>query len=235
MKYSIVIPYYNEGNNIKSILSRFQNLLTSYQLELIIVENGSTDNSKKYLSQYLSNKKNIKVVYVKQNKGYGFGLQAGLKVARGDYVGWIHADMQVEPSVLIKYFEFINLANKQNKFFLKGIRVNRSFVDYFFTHGQSFFNSLLFGRLIYDVGAIPVLFHKSLIYNLNSLPNDFSIELAIYYRGIKNKFVFKRFSISLQKRAFGKSSWDNGLGSKIKQSLKIFTNSFKIRFGVKVK
>ena len=53
MKYSIVIPCFNEEGTIKLILERTKNLFIENNIELILVNNGSTDNSKEILSQLI--------------------------------------------------------------------------------------------------------------------------------------------------------------------------------------
>ena len=246
MLISIIVPCYNEAGNIGALIDRIRPLQEKYNLEYVLVENGSNkDNSKEYFKTNIENKfPQIKVVYVEVNQGYGYGLQQGMKAASGDYVGWIHADLQIPPEELIQFFDEIekhstneNEKGKKNeKLFLKGTRTNRRAYDTFFTHGQSLFNSMLFGRIMYDVGAIPVIFSKSLLDEvpIDSMPNDFGIETFIYLEALRHHFKTIRFKVRVQNRKKGDSSWDHGIKSKIKQSIRIFNDSIKIRKGEKV-
>lgn len=237
MKYSIIIPCYNEKDNIDYLINRITPLQKKYDLEYVLVENGSQDRSREYFEKNVDGKyPNIKVVYVKRNLGYGYGLQQGIKIASGDYIGWIHADLQMPPEELCVFFDEIEKHKKEEKLFLKGIRTNRSAFDKFFTNGQSLMNSILFGKKIYDVGAIPVVFHSSLIKNkIDDMPNDFSIELYVYKEATINSFKVIRYKVKLLKREKGNSSWNHGLKSKIKQSKIIFIDSLKIKRGEKVR
>lgn len=235
MKYSIIIPCYNEERNIGYLISRIKPLQEKYDLEYVLVENGSKDKSREYFRNHVDGKiPGIKVVYVKVNRGYGFGLQQGIKAAEGDYVGWLHADLQIPPEEMIRFFDAIERHKGNEKLFLKGRRTNRSVFDCFFTNGQSVFNTLLFGKKIYDVGAIPVLFHRSLITDIDAMPNDFSIELYVYKEAALKGFKIKRFKVKLLERKNGKSSWNHGLSSKIRQSKRIFKDSIQIKKGEKV-
>ncbi len=239
MLISIIIPCYNEAGNIDALIDRVRSLQKDYNLEYILVENGSNkDNSKEYFKANIENKfPQIKVVYVEINQGYGYGLQQGMKAASGDYIGWIHADLQIPPKELIQFFDEISKhTNENEKLFLKGTRTNRRSYDTFFTHGQSVFNSILFGRIMYDVGAIPVIFSKSLLdeVSIDSMPNDFGIETVIYLEALRHHFKVLRFKVRVQNREKGDSSWDHGIKSKIKQSIRIFNDSIKIRKGGKV-
>ena len=235
MKFSIIIPCYNEYENIDFLIQRIRGLQEKYDLEYILVEKGSKDKSREDFEENVDRKyANIKVVYVNQNRGYGYGLQQGMKKAIGEYVGWIHADLQMPPEELVVFFEKVNSSKLDEKLFLKGIRTNRSAFDIFFTNGQALFNSILFSRILYDIGAIPVLFHRSLLTNIDKMPNDFSIELYIYKEALEQHFKIERYKVKLMNRKTGESSWNNGFKSKIRQSVRIFKDSIKIKKGEKV-
>lgn len=237
MKYSIIIPCYNERDNIDSLIKRISSLQWKYDIEYIFVENGSEDESKKYFQSEIEGKyPNIVVTYVEVNQGYGYGLQQGMKDASGDYIGWIHADLQVPPEELIQFFDEIEKHDPKEKLFLKGRRINRSAFDRFFTNAQSVFNTWLFGIKLYDVGAIPVIFSRSLLdsVNIDEMANDFSIELYVYREAIRLGYKIIRFKVKLLNREKGNSSWNYGFKSKIRQSKVIFKDSLKIKRGEKV-
>ena len=64
---------------------------------MILVNNGSTDGTKKIENVIKNNNKNnidVKFLDLKENQGYGGGIAEGLKIAKGDYIGWAHADLQ---------------------------------------------------------------------------------------------------------------------------------------------
>jgi len=235
MKFSIIIPCFNEAQSLQKLVEMLIPLQVEYDLEYILVENGSLDTSKEFFKNNIEKKfKNLKVVYVKSNIGYGYGLQQGLKVASGDYVGWAHADSQVMIDDLRKFFAFILYKNNNREILLKGKRNKRDIFDLFFTTGQGLFNSILFGKWLFDVGASPVLFSKNLIKKIDDMPNDFSIELYTYIEAIKKRIIIVRLNVDASDRKMGTSSWNNGIVSKLKQSKKIFYSSFKIRIGRKV-
>ena len=237
MKYSIIIPCYNEEASLGGLIARLAPLQSRYDLEYVLVENGSKDGSRRYLKENIENKyPKISVVYVDVNKGYGYGLQQGMKAAKGDYVGWIHADLQIAPEELIPFFDFLENRKTDENVFLKGRRSNRGLFDVFFTVGQTVFDSLLFSAKLSDIGAIPVLFSRHLIEELNidDMPNDFSIELYVYKEARLRNYLIRRFKVTLEKRGKGASSWNHGLRSKIRQSRVIFSDSLKIRRGEKV-
>lgn len=234
MKYSVVIPCYNEEENLENLVRRLKVLLNRKDVEIILVENGSKDNSNEKLKK-MKLPKNVSVCYVKENKGYGYGLQQGLKMCIGKYVGWLHADLQVAPEEMLNFINFMEEHENEKKYFLKGKRKNRKLLDYIFTAGMTFFETILFGKRLNDIGAIPVLFNKELLNKMEKIPYDFSIELYTLYSAKRFGYKVKRFPIILEKRKKGNSSWDKGFKSKIKQSKTIIKDSIKIRKGEHVK
>lgn len=234
MKYSIVIPCYNEGENVFELVEELSKYEKKYDVEFVLVENGSHDTTRQLLQKACEKKSNFKIAYVDNNQGYGFGLLNGLKIASGDYVGWLHADLQVSSKEMFSFIKFLEEKKDDKKYFLKGKRKNRRLYDCFFTAGMTLFELIVFQRYMYDIGAIPVLFHRELLNSFTNPPYDFSIELYTYYMAKRNKYVIKRKPVILEKRKKGVSSWDKGLSSKIKQSLRIMKDSIKIRKGEQV-
>lgn len=236
MKFSMIIPCYNEEENMDHLLHVVIPLQKKFDLEWIFVENGSVDQSREYLKKAEGRYPNVRMVYVDKNRGYGYGLQQGIKAARGDYIGWIHADLQIGPEELLPFFTYLLRNTKEKEIFLKGRRTNRSCLDRFFTFGQSVMNTVLFRAVLFDIGAIPVLFHRSLLdfTDIGNMPDDFSIELYIYLLAYKRHFKIRRHKVKLAGRKKGTSSWNHGLRSKWKQSQTIWRDSIRIKKGEKV-
>ena len=98
-KLSIVIPCYNEEKNINPLFEKIEELLDiDRNLEIIIVNNGSTDNTKKnIINSNLAREGKIIIHEIKENIGYGYGIMSGVKISTGQFIGWCHADLQSEP------------------------------------------------------------------------------------------------------------------------------------------
>ena len=97
---SIVVPCYNEARNIPHLVDSFKKKLESFHkgdIELILVDNGSKDNTFVCISHLASENDFIKEVKVDINTGYGNGIIEGVKLARAKYISWTHADLQSDP------------------------------------------------------------------------------------------------------------------------------------------
>ena len=79
MKFSIIIPCYNEEQSVPKLTSELLKLnVLPEDIEIIFVENGSHDQTEKILKQQIENISWMHIVKVSVNKGYGYGLIQGL-------------------------------------------------------------------------------------------------------------------------------------------------------------
>jgi polyisoprenyl-phosphate glycosyltransferase len=99
---SIVIPLYNEESNIKILLAAIQHVFTtlSYSYTVIMVDDGSKDNSLQVVQEMAAQDDRIKFISFSRNFGHQNALKAGLDMAKGDCVISMDADMQHPPSLI---------------------------------------------------------------------------------------------------------------------------------------
>lgn len=236
MKYSVIVPCYNEEDNICRLVEVLEKTAGHRKVEFILVENGSQDNTRQVLEETCKDKNIFKIVRVDKNRGYGYGIICGMRAATGDYIGWLHADLQSSPESMMKFIDYIEKKAENKILFLKAVRRNRSLTDYFFTWGMAGFATLVLCCNLYDIGAVPILFHKSLLKRFDKrIPYDFAIDTYVYYQAKRFGMDIKRFKIMMNKRVQGESSWNKGLMSRIRQSKIIMSDIIKIKKGVKVR
>ncbi len=97
---SVVIPVFNEENNIIPIYESLCNILKDYSLEIIFINDGSSDNSQFILNELASKDKNVKVITFTRNFGHQAALTAGIDFAKGDAIVTMDCDFQDPPEVL---------------------------------------------------------------------------------------------------------------------------------------
>lgn len=216
MKLSIVVPCYNEADNIPLILERFDEVIKTDEVEVILVNNGSTDNSAVVLDELLPNYSFARTVFVPVNQGYGYGILQGLNAAEGDYIGWTHADMQTDPADVLKALDIINNSKDKN-IYVKGNRKGRPAFDQFFTWGMGIFETIYFKTPMDDINAQPNVFPKGFYEGWDNPPYDFSLDLFAVYTAKKAGLLIVRFPVLFPERIHGESKWNNeGLKSKWK-------------------
>ena len=227
IKLSIIVPCYNEAKNIPLILERFSSVIDRNDIEVILVNNGSTDNSSLILEEYLPKYSFSRSVKVEINEGYGYGIVTGLQSAVGEFVGYTHADMQTDPADLLRALELIEKSDSPENCYLKGNRKGRPLFDQIFTTGMSLFESIYLRNNLWDINAQPNIFHKSFFNSIkDSCPKDFSLDLYLLYMAKKKKLDVLRFDVLFPERIHGASSWNTGLSAKwkfIKRTLEFST------------
>lgn len=227
MKLSVVVPCYNEEENIPLILERFGKIIKRDDIEVILVNNGSTDGSSKVLEELLPNYSFARTTLVPVNQGYGYGILQGLKECKGEYIGWTHADMQTDPADILKALAIIE--KEDEPVFVKGNRKGRPLFDVFFTAGMSLFETCYLHKKLYDINAQPNIFPKTFFDGWENPPYDFSLDLyALYMARVKGLKVV-RFPVLFPERIHGESKWNTGLKSKWKFIKRTMEFSVKLK------
>ena len=227
MKYSLIIPCYNEGANLPLLLERCKSLSESHDIEIILVDNGSTDSSSRILDQLLPTYHHCKVVRVEKNQGYGFGIIQGLKAAQGDILGWTHADMQTDPKDMLLAIKIYETKGSLN--YAKGRRIGRPIGDVVFTVGMSIFETILLRTRLWDINAQPNLFPRSFFESWENPPHDFSLDLYAYYFARYQGLPIFRFPVRFGKRANGVSHWNVNWAAKLKFIRRTIDFSFDLK------
>lgn len=225
IKFSLVIPCFNEDKSLKILLPQLVSLVNreNNDVEFILVNNGSTDRTFELFNKITSN--NITLINLDKNIGYGGGIKAGLFKSKGDFIGWIHADLQY--SIFEVIAELHKLPEKSE--YVKGKRQGRTLFQNFISLNMSIFETMMFKSLVYDINAQPTLFRKNFLAQLKNMPNDFSIDLYSYVMAKKSKLNIARFKVNFIKRSYGKSTWNSGLISLIRMSLRTIKYSISLR------
>tara|TARA_Y100000991_G_scaffold175124_1_gene137067 strand:- start:7514 stop:8206 length:693 start_codon:yes stop_codon:yes gene_type:complete len=225
---SVVVPCYNEEKNIPLIVSKFSKILekSDDEIEVILVNNGSIDDSKSVFEKTISNiKQNIKVLNVKKNIGYGHGIVSGLKIAKGDILCWTHADLQTDPrdviSALKKYKKY-----NDNQLIIKGKRRNRNLLDSSFSWGMQVYCSLILNTRLNDINAQPKLFSRVFYEKkFENPPFDFSLDLFLLLKAKRIETV----DVFFHNRKFGEAKGGGSLSGKLKLILRTLAYIKKIK------
>jgi glycosyltransferase involved in cell wall biosynthesis len=217
IKLSLVIPCYNEEKNIGEIVKRVRNFVKKVpMMELILVNNGSSDNTKEAIKKLSYSYSFIKLVNIKKNIGYGNGILKGILKSKGEFICWTHADLQTDPYDVFRAFQIMEKQDTPKDFFIKGKRYGRTIFNNFFTLGMSIFETIYLRKSLWDINSQPNFFHRSFLKYLKNPPKDFSFDLYVYWIAKEKKLKIIRFPVFFGKRKYGNSKWNTGISSRIK-------------------
>ncbi|MCE1247379.1 MAG: glycosyltransferase family 2 protein [Firmicutes bacterium] len=233
IKFSIVLPCYNEAENLPLILERYASVMRDdVKTELILVNNGSTDNSASVMAELLKKEEYsfARSVLVEKNIGYGHGIFTGIKSAQGEFIGFSHADMQCPAEDLFKAYDLLNAQPDPKKAMVKGRRLNREIGPSIITVGMSMMASVVLTRVLTDINAQPKVFHRSHVERMKNPPNGFELDLYVTYLAKKANMNILTIPVIFGKRAHGVSKWAFSFISRYKTILAMMKYIFKLRF-----
>ena len=227
MKFSLIIPCYNEAANLPSLLERCKELVTTPGIEVILVDNGSTDDTRAILLDLLPSYPGCRSVRLEKNQGYGFGVLSGLAAATSTILGWTHADMQTDPKDTLCGLGLF--AEHGEHIFVKGRRRGRQLADVAFTVGMSAFETLLLAQPLWDINAQPTMFSREFYDTWRAAPYDFSLDLYAYYHARRLGLSVHRFPVRFRQRMHGESRWNVNWVGKRKFIRRTLDFSFELK------
>ena len=219
INFSLVLPCYNEEENISLLYKEFSEIpLDQYRAELILVNNGSKDGTQKEIEKIIDNNKkdsiNVVLLNLKKNLGYGGGISEGLKIANGDYIGWSHADLQTP---LIDFFKLFNLIKNKQKVFGKGIRVNNRGYFGLISKMHEVLASIILGYNLKEINAQPKIFSKDVLKYFNNMPKKWTtLDTYAVYISLENNIDIVEMDVIFRNRVHGESKWQNNFSNFIK-------------------
>lgn len=230
MQLSLVIPCYNEARSLPALVARCEAVVGAEpDCEILLVDNGSSDDSPNVLAQQLAGKTRIRSIRVPVNQGYGHGILEGLKACNGDILGWTHADLQTDPMDAVRGFALFKSDEFPKQLFVKGARYGRPFVDVVFTAAMSVFETLLLGRALRDINAQPTLFPRNLYERWHDAPKDFALDLYAYAEAKAADARVRRFPVLFTPRLHGISHWNVNWTAKMRFIRRTLDFSLRLR------
>lgn len=204
MQYSLILPVYNEEENIERLYARLVKIMDQLtnDYELIFVNDGSVDQTPHLLAKLHQKNNSVKIINFSRNFGHQTAVTAGLHYARGQYVAILDADLQDPPEILPRFFDKL----KSGYDVVYAVRKNRKEGTIKKFMYDLFYRTL---RVITDID-IPLdsgdfcAINQKVVRILNSLP-----ERNRFIRGLRRWIGFKQIGLEYERnpRSAGKSKY----------------------------
>ncbi|MCS7142355.1 MAG: glycosyltransferase family 2 protein [Aigarchaeota archaeon] len=246
---SVVIPVYNEMKYIGEVLERVGSALPHVEKELIVVDDGSTDGTREWLTERFpciwedsepSREQSCRsevanravvgtlVVLHRRNKGKGAAIRTGIKYSRGEVIVIQDADLEYDPRDWDEMWELIDAGVAD---FVCGSRFHgKPHRAFYFSHfvGNKVitnFVNLLTGLVLSDVEVGYKMFKREVIDSIDLKSDDFGIEVELVVKAAKRKFRFYEVGI----RYFGRT-YSEGKKIRMRDGIKALWYALKYRF-----
>lgn len=218
---SIILPCYNEAANLPELLRRFRPFADRYPFELILVNNGSTDDTAAVLERLLRDPVHrfARSHLVPVNQGYGYGIMAGLRATTREVLAYSHADLQCAPDDLFAAYDKWVAAPDHDHLLVKGRRMRRRAGEALITRGLQWAATLVLMTPLSDINGQPKLFPKSFLHALPNPPHDFTFDLYVLYRARRAGWRIDTVPVDFGQRRHGVSHWAFSWRSKARTTL----------------
>lgn len=196
MKLSILVPVFNEENTISLVIDKLISIKLPCKTEVIIVDDGSTDRTKKILTDYKTKVKTeiFKIIFHKKNSGKGEAVKTAVRHACGDYILIQDADLEYDPSEIINLLKPLkkNKEKRVNNLAVYGTRLkNKNNImpkTYFWGNKLlTLLTNVLFGIKLTDMETGYKLLPSSILKKEKLKSKHFDFEPEITAKLIKNK------------------------------------------------
>ena len=217
-KISVISPFLNESGNIENYVNSINNFFVNkpYSAEVILVDDGSTDNSIELLQSLQFGDYEIKIIKLSKNFGAQAAVRAGVQHATGDYITFLPADLQ-DPLDLIDLS--LQKVEEQNADIVYAFRktTNNSFFESIFSQFYAYLMKKFVSSKFPGKGFDIVFFNRKVKENLDqNIELNSSIQLQIFTLGYKSENVY----YDKAERKVGKSKWT------FSKKIKLFIDSF---------
>ncbi len=234
--FTIIIPAYNEENNILFTIKETKNVLEAFghSYEILIVDDGSTDNTYGKVQEYLSeNKSIVKIQIYSPNRGKGFALKYGFGFTNSRYVLFLDADLDLHPSHLLDLFKIMKdsgadvvIGSKLHKESILAYPKFRKFLSNSYYHIIRF----LFRLPIKDTQTGIKLFKHEVL--SNSLPSvileRYAFDLELLVAVLKKGFKIAEAPVNLKtSRTFGRVG--------LPDAVRVFADTLRVFWRLHVK
>ncbi len=222
---SVIVPFYNEEETLGEVLARLEKLQETLSLEIIAVDDGSTDDSAKIAKEFQF----VRLIRHGGNFGKGKAIAMGLARSKGKIIVIQDADCEYPPEEIPKLVKPIIEGQFDmvfgSRFMDKNNRMSLS--HRFGNKVLSLFTSILYSVRVTDVMTGHKSFSRTAIKSIDLLEKGFEIEVELTGKLLAQHWKLKEVPITYRKRQQGKSKikYRDGLTCLLKLTYVRFKNS----------
>ena len=225
MKLSVVIPVFNEVDNIEEILKRVK--ATKLASEIVVVDDGSEDGTRKVLKK-LDGKSGVRVVLHEKNQGKGAAVHTGLQAALGDVILIQDADLEYDPRdypTLLQPIKENTADVVYGSRFLGGPRRAVMFWHMIANQLLTFMTNILYDTILTDMETGYKVFRRQVVEGMPLRAHRFDFEPEFTAKVLKRHYRIYEVPISFNPR-----DYSEGKKIKLRDAFEAVWTLLKYRF-----
>lgn len=209
---SIVVPCYNESAGVDQLRAKMlpvlDRLADRYQIELILVDDGSSDDTFERLTALFGDRPHTRIVRHPKNLNLGGALRTGIREAKGDLVANLDSDCTYDPDLLEPMLEeiergadFVTVSPYHPRGTVDGVPPHRLFLS----KSLSAAYRLILGKRFYTYTALNRVYRRALCETISSPEFDFTALAEMMLKALKQNYRVAEVPAILRVRQFGES------------------------------
>ena len=204
IKVSVIMPALNEENDIHDAI---QNVIESYKKlslngEIIIVNDGSTDATKRISESLVSQHSNIHLINHRKSEGIGKSYWDGVKASKGECVTWVPADGENDAYEILRYLSLMDHVDIIVPYVYN--KETRSRKRRLLSKTYKAIINLSFGMILNYMNGT-VIFRRSILEEINLRSGGFFFTTELLIKTIKKGYLYAEVPCGLNRRASGQS------------------------------
>lgn len=254
-KISVILPTYNEAENILTMIVEISSNMRGEDYEIIVVDDNSPDGTSQIVEQAMMEYPRLRLLKRIKNKGLVSSISEGIEKAGGDICVWMDADLTMPPSVIIKFIEQIEMgadlvlgsryvkgggmkgtslegANTSILQILKNVYISEdSVISLLISKVGNMLLRFILDPSIHDYSSGFFGGKKEVLLKLGIEGDFIDYCISLTYRAKKQGLKVVEIPVVLATRKYGESKTSNTLFSIFKISIQCFGKALSLRFG----
>ena len=229
LELSIILPVYNEESNINLLIKDLSNSFnqnTTFEYEILFIDNCSTDRSYELLKSFRSN--TINVYRNNKNILYSGSVLRGIKLSKGNYIAVMDSDLQFHAKDILKLLKEIK-DTKSDIIFGRRCKRNDGFSRVIFSKLFNLLSKIIFKCSLDDLNTGLKVMKKKSFFDLRDIYEINMINPDLYAHAKLNNLSIREIDINHSDRVFGVTSHSLSILSSLILLKKIIVYFFFIR------